>query len=596
MESKYNRKIPIKKFNLEQTMYSLVTNEAKNDLDVVATGFIGNCMTYKELFETSDKLANAFHALGVKEGDSVAILTISMPLVQQCLLALSKIGATMSWIDIRSKEKDLKSYINNSNCKVVVIFDELLPLIENIIDDISVDKVVVYSPKDYLSTTTKILANLKDIKEGKTINLPSDDRFIKSSDFMKLGRHISNVSTANFKKDRPSLIIQSSGSTGKSKQIVHTEYNFNSEVQKMSYLDLPLYKGYTLNVTVPPFVIYGLGNSVYCSLAHTMKADMVPFFNENILYNSLGSFDISFAVPLHYRYMLEQIKKLKNDIEQLQYCTDTKSKYELKIKLKELNRVIRGINKASVFVSGGDKISEEELIEMQHVFNKSIVNGYGNNECMGAAIVSPMFANKPGSIGVPMHGVEVKFVNPETGENVENGELGELYISSDNLFVGYLNNEEETKKNKITDDVGKQWVKTGDLCIIDPDGYIFPKGRSRRLIRKEAFKIAPDTIEEVISSLPYVKECIVIGVPDKKYVSVPMAFIEFEKDININDVYDNILEHCKENLPDYEIPSYFEQIDEIPYTTNGKYDFRKLEEFGNKIIESRIRNIRTIKK
>ena len=116
------------------------------------------------------------------------------------------------------------------------------------------------------------------------------------------------------------------------------------------------------------------------------------------------------------------------------------------------------------------------------------------------------------------------------------------------------------------------------------------------MIRKEAFKIAPDVIEEVISMLPYVKECIVIGVPDKKYTSVPMAFIELEKNISINDVYEDILKYCKNNLPDYEIPSYFEQINEIPYTPNGKHDFRKLEELGNSIIEHKQENVKKLKK
>ena len=162
MESKFWRKEPIKKFNTEQTIYSLVTDEAKNDLDLEATGFMGNSMTYRELFESAEDLAKSFNAMGVKEGDNVAILTISMPLVQQCLLSLSKIGATMSWIDLRVKEKDLINYINNGNCKVVVVFEDLLPLVENISGDINAERVIVCSPKEYLSPVIKVLAGLKD--------------------------------------------------------------------------------------------------------------------------------------------------------------------------------------------------------------------------------------------------------------------------------------------------------------------------------------------------------------------------------------------------------------------------------------------------
>ena len=596
MENKYWRKNPIKEFNTEQTMYSLVTDEAKNDLDLEATGFMGASMKYGELFESADDLAKSFNAMGVKEGDNVAILTISMPLVQQCLLSLSKIGATMSWIDLRAKEKDLINYINNGNCKVVVVFEDLLPLIEKIAGDINAERVIVCSPKDYLNPAIRVLANLKDKKEGKNIVIPSDDRFVKFSDFIKEGKHTADVSTADFKIDRPSLIIQSSGSTGKPKQIVHTEHNFNSEVQKMSYLDLPLYKGQTMHVSVPPFIIYGLGNSVYCSLVHTMKAEMTPFVDENTVYNDLGKFDISFAAPLHYRYIYEQLKKLRNDIDQLQKNNNPSDKKILKAKLKELTRVLNGIERAKVFVSGGDKISAEELIEMQQAFDKTIVNGYGNNECLGATIVSPMYANKPGSIGVPMRGVDIKLVNPETGEDAKEGEMGELYVSSDNLFVEYLNNPEETAKIKVTDENGKQWVKSGDLCVVDSEGYVFPKGRNRRLIKKDAFKIAPDTIEEVIISLPFVKECVVVGVDDEKFISVPMAFVELEDNVSIDDVQEAIRKKCEEELPDYEIPTYFEQIDEMLYTGNGKHDFRKLEELGNSIVKERLGTAKVLKK
>ena len=156
--------------------------------------------------------------------------------------------------------------------------------------------------------------------------MPSDDRFVTYSDFIKEGRHTADVSTANFKLDRPSLIVQSSGSTGKAKQIVHTERNINSQVQKMAYMDFPFYKGNTMFVAVPPFIIYGLATSTYSSLAFGMKAEMCPFVDENIVYNNLGKFDVSFAVPLHYRYVYEQLNKLRNDIDQLQKCNDSASK------------------------------------------------------------------------------------------------------------------------------------------------------------------------------------------------------------------------------------------------------------------------------
>lgn len=590
--SKYHRNKPIKEFDVNQTMYSMIESESKDSLDLNATGFLGNSMTYKELFDVSDKLASAFLNSGVSLNDNVAILTISMPIVQEALLALSKIGATMSWIDLRTKPKDLIKYINNSNSKAIIVFEDMLPLVKETIDETDVKKVIVVSPKDYLSPVVKVLATLKDMKENKKVVLADDPRFIKFSDFIKTGSN-DLVIPAKFEKDKPSLVVQSSGSTGKPKQIVHTEYNFNSEMQKMAYLDLPLYKGSTMHISVPPFIIYGLGNSIYASMAFTMKGEMNPHVDENTVYNDLGKFDVSFAAPLHYRYIYEKLTHLKEDIETLEKDDSYEARKELKHKMKELERVLNGINHAKVFVSGGDKIGADELKTMEHEFDKTIVNGYGNNECLGAAIVSPMYANKPGSIGIPMKGVDARVVNPDTYKEVAQGEIGELLISTDNLFVKYLNNEEETNKIKVTLD-GKTWVKTGDLCIVDGDGYIIPKGRNRRLIKKEAFKISPDTIEEVIKSISFVKDCVVVGVDDAKSLSVPMAFVVLnDLTVNFEDAKAIIQSKCEEELPDYEVPSYYEEIEKIPYTPNDKQDFRYLENLGNEIVKKKYsRNLR----
>lgn len=585
--SKYYRKEPIKEFNLNQTMYSLVVNESKDYLNYNATEFMGNDMSYKELINSSNKLAQALFNVGIKSGDNVAILTISMPIVQQSLLALSKLGVTMSWIDLRTKEKDLIKYINSCNCKAIIVFEDVLPIVKSIINETNVEKVIVSSPKDYLSPIMKVLASLKDKKDGKKVILPNDSKYIRLNDFIKNVDMNNLVSPIIFEKDRPSLIVQSSGSTGKPKQIVHTEFNFNSAVQKMAYTDLPFYRGNIMHISIPPFIIYGLGNSIYASMAFTMKACMNPFVEENTVYNDLGKFDISLAAPLHYRYIYKCLTKLNDEINILEKDNSLEFRKELKRKMKELKRILDGIDRAKVFVSGGDKIGADELIEMEHLFNKIIVNGYGNNECLGATIVSPMYANKPGSIGVPMKGIEVKVVNPNTEEVLPQGEVGELYISSNNLFVRYLNNEEETNRIKVMDDQNKEWVKTGDLCYVDNDGYIIPKGRNRRLIKKEAFKISPDTIEEVINSLPYIQECVVVGVDDLKSLSVPMAFVVLKDNtMDFEDVKDEIITKCINDLPDYEVPSYFYQIDMIPYTPNDKQDFRKLESMGNELVKN----------
>ena len=292
--------------------------------------------------------------------------------------------------------------------------------------------------------------------------------------------------------------------------------------------------------------------------------------------------------------MLKEIKNLRARIDDLKDRQDSKSKNELKKLLKELNRVLDGLKKVDVFVSGGDKITTDEIIEMQQEFDRTIVNGYGNNEVVGAAVVSPRYANKSGAIGIPVHGIDVKIFDPETNKMLNQGELGEICLQTNNSFLEYFGNPEETKKIKQLHDDGKYWIHTGDLGRIDNDGYIILEGRTRRIIYSDAYKISPDAIENQIQQLSFIKSCIVVGVPDPVKKSVPMAFIELDEahKNNFNSVLPEIKEYCKKELPDYETPLYFEEIESVPYTSNNKQDFRKLEEMGKDFVENQTKLVR----
>ena len=157
----YHREKPVREFDLNQTMYTTIKSVNESNQNIDAIGFLGKNITYGELFKRVDRLADAYHKAGVQEGDTIAIATINMPIVQENLLALSKLGVTSKWIDLRAKKAELIKNINESNCKIIVIFEGITPLIEEIINETSIEKVIVASPKDYLNPFIKILANLK---------------------------------------------------------------------------------------------------------------------------------------------------------------------------------------------------------------------------------------------------------------------------------------------------------------------------------------------------------------------------------------------------------------------------------------------------
>lgn len=578
------RQNPVIDIDLYQTMYHNVFELNKNNLNAHSIGFLGKNITFKELKNNVDRLASVYSNFGIKEGDTVAIATICMPIVQENLLALSKLGATSKWIDLRNKKKDLIKKINESNCEIIVIFEGILPLIQEIIGETNLKKVVVASPKSYLNPVIHLLADLKDQKENKLIRIPDDKRFISYNEFVKINGN--NVKEVSFNKDRPSIILQSSGSTGEPKTIIHTEYNFNSAMRKESYSDLPFAKGRAMHVSVPPFIIYGLNNSIYAALVFGMKAEMSPYVNESTVFDDLGKFDFACATPLHYRYIYDRITKLQNDINYLEKQSDNYSKKELIKCLKELNLIMKKLSRVQIFVSGGDTIAAQEQLNMEHTFGKTIINGYGNNELTGAAIISPVYASKLNSVGIPMKDITVRSFDPDTMQELKIKEEGELCVLTDNAFVAYLGNEKETKRIKRLHNDGKEWIHTGDLGYVDEDGYVFITGRIERLIKRTAFKIAPEVIEKVILSLKEVSDCVVVGVPDTEEKQVPMAFIKLTSEYSDkeNVLLDSIKKICGDELPDYEIPKYFIIVKDIPYK-NGKHAFLELEEKGKEYVK-----------
>ena len=558
--SKYHRKRPIRDFDEHQTLYSLVMDINKNNMDYNYASYMGQKITFSQLKYDTDKLAAALCQDGVKNGDVVGVCLLTVPEVAPVLLGINKIGASSYWLDASSKPVDMLAHINMHGVKTLIVFEALLPIVTGIIEYTGLERVIVVKAWFPLGEQLEKLAN----------NL--DNRFVDYRGYIEAAD--AEVVPAKYVVDKPTIIVQSSGSTGQSKSIVHTDYNFNTAIKMVAYLDLPLYKKKRSLVCAPPWVIYGLVDSIYTGLVFGAETIYTTKPAEEMIYLHLGQFDYVYGVPVYYRY-------LYNKICELEKLSDEDS-------VKELERISDCLSNVSVFISGGDKVSEKEVIDWQLMFDVPIVNGYGNNEVVGAAIVSPMFANRPGSIGVPGYGIIAKTFDVNTGYMLADGEVGELCLSSASLFKGYLDVPEKTIDIKKIHD-GREWVHTGDLAFINEDGFVYLNGRTRRLIiDKLGYKIAPDNIENIIQRLDFVRECVVVGALAGENDAVPVAFVEFTEDSKSNlSLIKEIENTCRSNLKEYEIPKLIKEIDKIPHKENGgKQDFLALEKIAQELYNS----------
>jgi long-chain acyl-CoA synthetase len=233
-------------------------------------------------------------------------------------------------------------------------------------------------------------------------------------------------------------------------------------------------------------------------------------------------------------------------------------------------------------ISGGDllKQSLEDDINKyfkEHNSKARITQGYGLSEALAAVTLAHDEVNKSGSIGVPLPGNHIKIINPSTRKTQEFGEIGEICINTQAFMMGYLNNEIETNAALQIHQDGHIWLHTGDLGYMDEDGFIFYKGRQKRMIITSGYNVYPSHIEEIIEKHPAVLQCSVVGVPHPYKQEVTKAFIVLKEGFHGLFVKTQIKEYCKKNLSHYMVPHDFVYRKNLPKTKLGKVDFKKLQ-------------------
>ncbi len=226
-----------------------------------------------------------------------------------------------------------------------------------------------------------------------------------------------------------------------------------------------------------------------------------------------------------------------------------------------------------VVVSGGGPLPRTTGEQFIQKFKHEVLEGYGLTEAAPVVSVNPPGKNKAGTIGPPIEGVKVE-IRDEDGKGLPLGEVGELCVMGENLMKGYYKNQKATDASFHQDG----WLRTGDMAMMDEEGYIAIKGRYKDLIVSSGENIYPREIEETLLKVPGVVDAAVVPKPHKLRTEVPYAFVTLAEEAQ-GKVDENMLRQvCKENLADYKVPDSFEIIDQMPKTPTGKIQKNKLVE------------------
>lgn len=543
----------------DTSLYKYFKDNMKKYPNLKALDYYGHKFTYQNLSDKIDECASSFLSYGIRYGDVVTICMPNTPEAIIAFLALNKIGAISNMVHPLSSENEIKNTLIETASVMLVLIDIDYIKIKDIIQETDIYKVVIVRPSDSMPFIMNVGY---EILKGHKTTLPKNNKiYIMWNDFMKSS---SNYSKKDYihdgKKNTPAVMLHSGGSTGTPKSIVLSNGNFIalSEQSKIVFDELE-YGDKCLSI-MPIFHGFGLGVCVYTPLCVGAECILIPQFKANDFSKLLNRYKPEFVigVPTLFEAMMH-------------------SKNSDKLKLNYLKYII----------SGGDtlKLSLEKEINnflSDHGATTRIMQGYGMSECLAAVALSIKSIPKTNTIGIPFPGCYIGIFSPDDEEKPY-GEEGEICVSGPNVMLGYYNNVKETNATLHIHKDGNIWVHSGDLGIMDKNGFITYTSRLKRLIITSGYNVYPNQIETLLENHPAVMLCSVVGIPHPYKVEVPKAFIVLNKGYKAtNELIDEFRELCKKNLAKFSRPVEYEFRKSLPKTLVGKVDFRKLQQENNK--------------
>ena len=538
-----------------KTMYEMVAAAAKKYPDHTAYIFMGKKTSYTEFMKRIHAAAKGLYKMGIRKGDKVTICMANTPQALDCFYALNRIGAIPNMIHPLSAAQEIAFYLNFSQSKAILTLDQFY------------EKVVSIQPQ-LKNPTTILIAKVADelpiplnvlypmTKAARAVKKLPKTGYTLWYDMVRAGKNEKLPPISN-RYDECGAILYSGGTTGTTKGIVLTNGNFNALGQQIIATNPMFRPGDRMLAAMPLFHGFGLGVCVHSMLSQGGRCILIPRFTAKSYAKQIVKYKCNFiaGVPTLYEALLRLPSMDGADLSSLK----------------------------GVF-SGGDSLS----IELKKKFDRFLYDhhaviqvreGYGTTETVTACCLTPTNIYKEGSIGLPFPDTYIKIVRPDTDEEVPYGEEGEILLAGPTVMQEYMNNPEETAHTLRKHADGLTWVYTGDLGTMDEQGFIYFKGRAKRMIITSGYNVYPGQLENILDAHEYVQMSCIIGVPDPYKMQKVKAFVMLKGGVPANDeTKRELLDYCRKHVAKYAMPYDIEFREELPKTLVGKVAYRVLED------------------
>ena len=511
--------------------------------------------TYKQFNERVSNLAKGFLSIGIRKGDHIGIWATNVPDWLTVMFAASRIGAISVTVNTNYKLHELEYLIKQSDITTLCLADG-------------------FRDSDYVEMINELIPEIKESERGNLKN--SKFPFLKNvifigpqkhrgmfslSELILVGSHTSDdemIEIENSVDCHDVVNMQyTSGTTGFPKGVMLTHYNIINngfsigERQKFTTAE-------KLCLPVPLFHCFGITLGVMALLTHGGTLVILENFDALLVLASVQKEKCTalYGVPTmfiaelnHPMFDMFDLSSLRTGIMAGSPCPmDVMRKVIDKMYMKDIT-IVFGLTESS---PGMTQTRADDPVE-----------------------------KRVATVGTEFDGVEVKVLEPETGEECSPNVPGELCCRGYNIMKGYYKMPEETAK--VIDKNG--WLHSGDLGIKDKDGFFSVTGRIKDMIIRGGENIYPREIEEFLYLMKGIKDVQVAGISDEKYGEVVGAFIVLEEGVKLTE--EDIIDYCRGKISRFKVPQYVFFVDSFPMTGSGKIQKYKLREIGNGLVKKR---------
>jgi long-chain acyl-CoA synthetase len=522
----------------------------------VALEYYGTKLSYVQLAALVDRFARALLRLGLLRGARVALCLPNVPQYPIAFYGILKAGGVAVPTNPLYTGPELEHQLNDSGATMIVTLDMFYPTLATVRGRTPIEHVIVTSPADFLPPALALLYRIRERAEARgkphlSTQARRDDPSIHA--LRELLGHASDRQGSEItplpapaRPDDLAVLQYTGGTTGVAKGAMLTHRNLLvNAMQAWSWNEQPPDSAHVTLCVAPFFHVYGLTVGMNLTVYNGSTMVLLPRFTVRDTLRAIKRYkpDLFPGVPTLYLALAREARNQQADLSSIKIC-----------------------------ISGSAPLPLEVQRRFEEVSGARVVEGYGLTEASPVTHCNPVFGERRlGTIGLPLPSTDAAIINPDTWEFLPAGQEGEIVVRGPQVMAGYWQRPDETAKV-----LRDGWLRTGDLGVMDADGYFTVVDRIKDIIIAGGLKIFPRDVDEVLYQHPKVLDAAAVGVPDEYRGETVRAYVVVKPGETLTQA--ELEQFLKERLAPYKVPKQFEFREALPKSLVGKVLRRTLRE------------------